>query len=519
MVTTADEAFDVFISFAIEDLDAAQTFAEQLEGLGWRVFLATPGRRPGDRQAQQFLGENIKRSRNILLLWSQWVDKSEWVALEMSIVATDRATAAPDTKQRVVVVDYGGPLLPGWFRYDLACQARHVTDPESLFATSSVVGADECPPRSLVRSRHSVRRIPAIAAIIDLGAWNDLSRAALLRVGPTFSISDLRKEELSNACLARLIRDAVAIAMLLILVIVVAALVLWRWGLRFPDDWQGYVPRAVLISGSAALASLVILSLRIGVAAAVAGSLNGVAYGTLTALLAAYHGRPEPWAGGVTVGAMFGATAATALRTHALAGTPTTGFSLRWTPFVGTLIAYGVVVAGQYIAGRAVTIDTSSGYSRALFGLMVGLAVFLPIGGIAGWFAHLQIRRRFRGQAMAVGTTVWLALTAVMCAVASIVPFGNSFDPRDGAGVGLLSGAVGAGLLTILSASLTRVVGPATATPCAVALLLAIGLPILRTFPRIKADWIYAAVCISALWAFLTLGGGSAIGQRRNAGS
>ena len=87
------EWFDVFISYAKEDESRAEALAAWLGAGGLRVFFAKQRMLARETNAQDALIRHIKRSRVVVLLWSRWVDKSEWVALEMAILATDRAVA------------------------------------------------------------------------------------------------------------------------------------------------------------------------------------------------------------------------------------------------------------------------------------------------------------------------------------------------------------------------------------------------------------------------------------------
>jgi hypothetical protein len=45
--------------------------------------------------------------------------ESAWVSLESSIFVTLPERTGGETR-RVIVIDFGGPRLPGWLRYDLA---------------------------------------------------------------------------------------------------------------------------------------------------------------------------------------------------------------------------------------------------------------------------------------------------------------------------------------------------------------------------------------------------------------
>jgi hypothetical protein len=503
MAAMSEVGYDVFVSYAKEDEAFAAELASLLSDTGLRVFFAKQQMISRHHNAQEFLIRQVRRSRSVLLVWSRWVDKSEWVALEMSVLATTRATTDGINAQRIVVVDRGGPLLPPWIPCDRVCAAGDAHDLLTLLTTplwwQPSSGAARDRPSSVLASAVAI----ALEVLFDLAAWNTRCRSVILRVGPKLSISDLRKDDMSNVALACLIRDSFVAATLPIVAALIVTFALWLWVLPFPIDRQGYVPRAILISTTSALAAVLLISLRIGLAAAIAGGIGGAVSGSTVALIAVFYDRPESWAGGVTVGVMFGATVAIALRVHEMSARSIAAFSLRWAPLLGVLFTFALVASGQYLAERWGPNNESSALSRAVFAACVGAVIFLPIGGITAWFAHLQVRLRYRFQAIGVGLGVWFGLIVVIAAAAALVPFGNPFDLRDGLGVGLLAGAVAAGLLTILAASFSGVVGPAHSALCAGVALLLIGLPILRLFPNIEAGRIYLAVCVSAVLTFV----------------
>jgi TIR domain len=89
--------YDVFISYAKEDERTASAFRERLETGGFRVFFAPQSLRESRTDLQSCLLGELRTSRNVLLLWSRFVDQSQWVALETSIYATSRLIGeAPD---------------------------------------------------------------------------------------------------------------------------------------------------------------------------------------------------------------------------------------------------------------------------------------------------------------------------------------------------------------------------------------------------------------------------------------
>ena len=171
----------------------------------------------------------------------------------MAVFATDRATADAARLQRVdrsrlrrtapatlgALCDLVCPPMPsGIFR----------VDDDALLVAS---GQHEASPTATGPLGHNSADLGVRRFLQPVEIWNARSREALLRVGPQFALSDLRKEDLDNLKLARLVRDALAAATLPILFVMFVALALRAWVLHFPVDWQGYVPKAILISTSA----------------------------------------------------------------------------------------------------------------------------------------------------------------------------------------------------------------------------------------------------------------------------
>jgi len=509
-----EENFDVFISYAKEDEAEASRIAGQLGERGLRVFFAPQQFRGDESDAQERLHAALKRSRNILLLWSKWVDKSEWVAFETSVFATDRAILKNNHDQGLAILDLNGPPVPLWLPHDTILQSPTTEELARLFQTPLWWSSTKHSPLRQSDSPGTLWNSLSIAreVLFLLPAWNARVRRDLLRVGPMFSISHLRPEDIAQVGVARLIRDALTAVLLWNLVITVIAVALWAWVLPSVGEYaeyQGYVPRATLISCCASLAIALVLSLRVGVAAGVAGGLIGGLCGTITGIVTAYFLRPDSWAGGVAAGSALAAASAIAMQAHKLSTQRHSARSRNWTPVVAVMVALGLVALGQTIAQWwAASNQDPTLLERTIFAGELAALVFAPIGAIAGWFAHLQVRFRHWRKAMTIGILVWIGFVVIAAAAAAAVPFGNPFDPRDGVGVGLIAGAVGAGLVTIIAEPLVRRVGDAASTPAATALLLAIGYPILRLFPNVQAGAIYFAVCVSAIATFLTFSRG-----------
>lgn len=492
------DEFDLFISYAKEDEPRAKDLAASLAPL--RVFFA-PQRLPAtEPNAQALLIAALKRSRTILLLWSRWVDKSEWVALETSVFATDRAALKETHQTHLPVMDLDGPLLPSWLPYDLIVQPAPLKDLTKFFQTPNwwLKAADQRPHRPFSLATEILFRLPA---------WNTRVRAVLLRVGPKFSISHLRAADLRSVAVARLIRNALAESILWILAIAAVSWALWAWVLHFPHDWQGYVPRGILMSTGAAFAAALDpqppYRCGCGSGAGVSGSICGCAI----SILVAFYCRPDPWAGAVAVGDALGAAAATSFRTHQLSDPEEaycSGFD--WRPLVVVLFSVGLVALGQGAAQSWAESNSSPpALQRALFAACLGAFIAAPIAAITAWFAHLQIRLRHRLRPVGIGIFVWIFVIAAIATVAASVPFGNSFDLRDGLGVGLLAGLVGAGLLTIVAPSLQRMAGEMASAPWGVAVLLCIGFPVLKLFPNVRAGTVYAALCLTAPLIFFLI--------------
>jgi hypothetical protein len=100
--------YDVFISYAKEDERLAEQYARRFSEKGFAVFYAPLAFRQGEQELHRKILGAIRHSRCVLLLWSPFVDKSEWVAYEAAIDATMRAQEGA-REGELVVLDLAGP--------------------------------------------------------------------------------------------------------------------------------------------------------------------------------------------------------------------------------------------------------------------------------------------------------------------------------------------------------------------------------------------------------------------------
>ncbi len=84
---------DVFISFAFKDQKAAECIRDYLEKNGINCFMCTDLPSGVDFDVQ--LGEAIRKSKVLLLVFSAHADESESVRAEMNIAKTNKITRVP----------------------------------------------------------------------------------------------------------------------------------------------------------------------------------------------------------------------------------------------------------------------------------------------------------------------------------------------------------------------------------------------------------------------------------------
>jgi TIR domain len=89
---------DIFISYAREDIEAAQRLAMALEQQGWSVFWDR--RIPAGRRFADIIAEQLAAARCVIALWSRAALASDWV-LDEAEDARNRNVLAPAFIERV----------------------------------------------------------------------------------------------------------------------------------------------------------------------------------------------------------------------------------------------------------------------------------------------------------------------------------------------------------------------------------------------------------------------------------
>jgi hypothetical protein len=275
----------------------------------------------------------------------------------------------------------------------------------------------------------------------------------------------------------------------------------------YVTDWTGYVKREVLLTPCLAAAAGLILILRVGLAAGVAAAVAGAACGTTLSVVMGWIARPDPLTGAVTAGVVLGTCAAISYLLGSAARAEDMG-PREWNvrPLIGVASAIGVTGAAQLLAaeiGRRY--HDPHGATRAGIGLFLGALIFVVPALVAGWAAYRQKRGYLWRSAAKFFFWTWLTLAALTTGFSALVPFGNPFTALDGVGVGLLSGAAAAGVLTLLVHFLEPVTGESWCVPIAVATLLIVAYPILMGFENLRANLaiLYPGLTVATLAAFL----------------
>jgi hypothetical protein len=316
-------------------------------------------------------------------------------------------------------------------------------------------------------------------------------------LSPGFSLAQVRPAEQERSLVKSLLGDAILLMLISCVVLGCASWVLGAtvFANSYLPDWRGYVRREVLLVNSFALSAGLLISLRVGVAFGISASLLGGFFGSIAALAMGWFGRPGPVAGGVTAGVMLGACGALALLLPDRDQRPQTSEQFAWRAPAGLSVSLFLVAAIQMAAAELTSRlgDPAAG-GRAAMATIVGGLLFSIFGGAAGWVAYGQQRGYFWRSAARFAFWVWCTFTLVTLIAAIFVPFGNPFTLADGVGVGLLSGAVFAGVLTVMTAFLKPV-------PAAASLLL-IAWPLLHRFPNIEPDTVCRSLLVSSLVAF-----------------
>src|ERR1043166_7561937 len=91
---------DIFISYASNDRETAQKFADSLEGFGWSVWWDREI--PVGKTYDQVIEEELNAARCVLVLWSKQSVQSRWVKTEASAGA-DRENLVPVLIDRVPI--------------------------------------------------------------------------------------------------------------------------------------------------------------------------------------------------------------------------------------------------------------------------------------------------------------------------------------------------------------------------------------------------------------------------------
>jgi hypothetical protein len=76
------DSYDIFVSYAHEDKEWVRQIVDQLQGRGWSVFW--DDRILAGTRWDMVIDENLKRSRCVIVVWSEHSIVSEWVASEAS---------------------------------------------------------------------------------------------------------------------------------------------------------------------------------------------------------------------------------------------------------------------------------------------------------------------------------------------------------------------------------------------------------------------------------------------------
>jgi hypothetical protein len=497
--------YDVFLSYAKEDVETAVRYYGRLKKAGLEVFFAPKTLPPNVADLHSELLAALRQSDAILLLWTPYVDKSQWVAFEASIHATMRLEPGrPDFA--LILLDLGGPRAPAWATVDL------VLDGESEVHLETILRKGEWKRPLQDRARARARLTGVLgSALLCQASWVRRVRSALPRLGPNFSVAQIRPDEAARPEVTAMVNECL-IGMLGWCGLM-AGIGWLLGGLVFQSSyvpkWSGYVKREVLLTPCLATAAGLILILRVGLAAGVAAAVAGAACGTTLAVAMGWIARPDPLTGAVTAGVVLGTCAAISYLLGSTARTEDVR-PRKWNarPLIGVASAIGVAGGAQLLAaeiGRRY--HDPHGVTRAGIGLFLGGLIFAVPAVVAGWAAYRQKRGYLWRSAAKFFFWIWLTLAALAAGFSALVPFGNPFTALDGVGVGLLSGAAAAGVLTLLVHFLEPVTGESWCVPIAVAALLIVAYPILMGFENLRASMaiLYPGLTIATQVAFLAV--------------
>jgi len=502
-------SYDIFISYAKEDEARAQFYALRFQKAGLKVFFAPQALRNTENNLQVRLLHEVGQARNVLLIWSRWLENSQWVALETSIYATKRLTDG-NAAIRLVAVDFGGSQLPGWLPCDLVVNPKSDSSLEDLFRSGNWPSSNDlvfANQRSLLkRVRHFALLTRSL--LFEPSLWMSTWRKAIPRLNPNFSLAQIRADEIKTPLVKELVLELVVGTSVVCFLITIFSWILSStvFSPSYVPDWRGYINKEVLLIGLFAIASGIIASLRIGFGAALAGSLLAASLGSATTLVLGWIRsveRPDPIASGAAVGITLGSYAAMAY----VLGRCGVGSSPRRTwnwSLVSVVFASILTIAGvQALATRLGDVyHYSSSTGRAGVGLAFGGGVFLPLAVVAAVVAYLQRRGYLWRSAVAFGSLLWASLSIATAVFAAFLP-DDSFDLLNVVGVGLIAGAATAGMATFVYIFTEPAAGQTWGMSLAVAFLLLIGLPFLRLAPNIRPVLVYKSIIVTAPVTFL----------------
>ncbi len=497
-------SYDVFISYAKEDQEIARRYYDRLKQADFEVFFG-PESLPGEfSDLHSELLAALRQSKVVLLLWTPYVDKSQWVAYEASIHATLRLM--PDRpKCALILLDLGGPRTPSW----LAVGA--VVDPEMEPQLETILrtGEWEHRPRFDKRGRADGWTGVAWSVLFDHSSWIRRVRTALIRLGPNCAIAHIRSDEVDKPEAAALVNDC---ALAVIVWCGLAAAIGWLLGgLAFQSSYRqgfrGFVQREVLLTPCLAAAAAFILMLRVGLASGVAAAIAGASAGTILSIAMGWIHRPDPLTGAVTAGVVLGVCAAVSQRLGsavAAENTRSRGGSVR--PLLGIGSAIGATAGAQLLAAEIGQRDHHpQGAARAGIGFLLGGLIFVIPAVIAGRAAYGQKRGYLWRSAAKLFFWAWLVLASLATGISILVPFDDPYGLLVGVGTGLLSGAAAAAILTVLVHFFEPAFGESWCVPIAVAIVVIAAYPVLLGFENVRRGLpiIYPGLTISALASFL----------------
>jgi hypothetical protein len=497
-------SYDVFISYAKEDQEIARRYYNRLKQAGFAVFFGPESLPSEFADLHSELLAALRQSNAVLLLWTPYVDKSQWVAYEASIHATLRLTR-DRPKCALILVDLDGPRTPAWLAVDVVVDRETEPHLEAILRK----GESKRRRRLDVPGRAGGWTGIARSVIFDHPSWKRRARIALPRLGPNCAVAHIRSDEVEKPEASALVNDCA------ICVLVWCGLMTgigWLLGgVAFQHSYlesaKGFVKREVLLTPCLAAAAGVILMLRVGLASGVAAAIAGASAGTILSIVMGWIGRPDPLTGAVTSGVVLGVCAAVSYRLGS-AGVTVEARRRQWSvrPLLGIACAIGATAGAQLLAAEIGRRNRNpQGAARAGIGLLLGGLIFVIPALIAGWAAYRQKRGYLWRSAAKLFFWAWLVLAALTTGLSAFVPFGDPYGLLVGVGVGLLTGAAAAAVLTVLVHFFEPAFGESWCVPIAVAIVVMVAYPVLLGFENIRRSVpiIYPGLTISALASFL----------------